>query len=129
MTIVGEEREESEAFASHREFEAAPGQAPAGHADPRSRADVMRWRKTERERLIASRLAVSADARAAMAGRIAHGLDAAIGDVSDRLISLYWPFRGEPDLRGWMDSVIRRGGRMALAVVVGEGRPVHFRGL
>jgi 5,10-methenyltetrahydrofolate synthetase len=98
-----------------------------GLADPSVRADILRWRKTERERLIAARLAVSADTRAAMARRIADGLDAAIGDVSDRLISLYWPFRGEPDLRPWMNTVIERGGRIALPVVIEKGRPLIFR--
>ncbi len=99
----------------------------AGPADPQTRADVLRWRKAERERLISARLAVSAEGRAAKAGRIAEGLDAKIGDVSGRLISLYWPFRGEPDLRPWMNSVVERGGRIALPVVVEKGRPLIFR--
>ncbi|TIT86762.1 MAG: 5-formyltetrahydrofolate cyclo-ligase, partial [Mesorhizobium sp.] len=53
--------------------------------------DVRRWRKAERERLIGGRLAVSADARAAMSTRIAVGLDALVGDVAGRMVSLYWP--------------------------------------
>src|SRR3954452_3717886 len=79
--------------------------------DPEFRAplsdwtDVRRWRKVERERLIAARLAVSADARTAMSQRIAEGLDAVIGDIAGRMVSLYWPFRGEPDLRPWMASI------------------------
>ena len=101
--------------------------------DPQFRArqadwsDVRRWRKAERERLIAARLAVSADVRAAMAARIAEGLDAAIGDVSGKMVSLYWPFRGEPDLRGWMASVNARGGRTALPLVVAKGQSLVFR--
>ena len=101
--------------------------AAGGPVDPQARADVLRWRNAERERLIAARLAVSADERAAMARRIADGLDAAIGDVSSRLISLYWPFRGEPDLRPWMTTIIDRGGRVALPVVVEKGQPLIFR--
>lgn len=89
--------------------------------------DVRRWRKAERERLIQSRLAVPADARAAMSARIAEGLDAAVGDVTGLMVSLYWPFRGEPDLRNWMASVNERGGRTALPVVVEKGRPLIFR--
>ncbi|TIU20522.1 MAG: 5-formyltetrahydrofolate cyclo-ligase, partial [Mesorhizobium sp.] len=49
--------------------------------------DVRRWRKAERERLIGARLAVSADARAAMSARIAESLDALIGDVAGRMVS------------------------------------------
>jgi len=89
--------------------------------------DVRRWRKAERERLITARLAVSADARAAMSTRIAEGLDALIGDLAGRMVSLYWPFRGEPDLRPWMASVNERGGRTALPVVIEKGQPLVFR--
>ncbi|MGX8007636.1 5-formyltetrahydrofolate cyclo-ligase [Mesorhizobium sp. ORM8.1] len=90
-------------------------------------ADVRRWRKAERERLIGARLAVSADVRAAMSTRIAEGLDARIGDIAGRMVSLYWPFRGEPDLRGWMAAVNARGGRTALPVVIEKGQPLVFR--
>lgn len=90
-------------------------------------SDVRRWRKAEREKLIAARLAIPADARAAMSARIATGLDAAIGDVAGRMISFYWPFRGEPDLRPWAETVKARGGRTALPIVVEKGQPLIFR--
>lgn len=89
--------------------------------------DVARWRKAERERLIAARLAVSAAARTDMTAAIAAGVDAAVGDVGGRIVSLYWPFRGEPDLRGWLASIVARGATAALPVVVGRGRPLVFR--
>ncbi|RVA21017.1 5-formyltetrahydrofolate cyclo-ligase, partial [Mesorhizobium sp. M7A.F.Ca.CA.004.11.2.1] len=101
--------------------------------DPEFRApssdwiDVRRWRKAERERLIAARLAVSADARAVMSQRIADGLDAIIGEIAGRMVSLYWPFRGEPDLRPWMASINERGGRTALPIVIDKGHPLIFR--
>lgn len=96
-------------------------------ADPVLWADVARWRKAERIRLIDARLAISADARAVMAKKIGEGLDAAIGDVSGRTVSLYWPFRGEPDLRPWMATVIARGGTIALPIVVEKAHPLIFR--
>ncbi|MDQ6432966.1 5-formyltetrahydrofolate cyclo-ligase [Mesorhizobium sp. LHD-90] len=89
--------------------------------------EVARWRKAERERLIGERLAIPADTRQAMAERIAAGLSACIGGFEDRTVSLYWPFRGEPDLRPWMRTVIDGGGRIALPVVVGKARPLVFR--
>ncbi|MES0135995.1 5-formyltetrahydrofolate cyclo-ligase [Mesorhizobium sp. M0016] len=101
--------------------------------DPEFRApltdwtDVRRWRKAERERLIAARLAVSADARVAMSRAIAEGLDATMGDIAGRMVSLYWPFRGEPDLRPWMPSINERGGRTALPIVIEKGQPLIFR--
>ena len=42
------------------------GFAPT-ESDPQAAADIRRWRKAERERLIAARLAVPADTRAARA--------------------------------------------------------------
>ncbi|MCF6120648.1 5-formyltetrahydrofolate cyclo-ligase [Mesorhizobium muleiense] len=89
--------------------------------------DVKRWRKAERQRLIAARLAVPADVRTAMSQRIGESLDAVIGDIAGRMVSLYWPFRGEPDLRAWIASVNERGGRTALPVVVEKARPLIFR--
>lgn len=89
--------------------------------------EIARWRKAERERLIAARLAIPADARAAMAAKIAKRLDAIIGDVSGRTVSLYWPFRGEPDLRPWMASIVARGGIPALPVVIEKAHPLVFR--
>lgn len=91
------------------------------------RTEVMRWRKAERERLIAARLATSADARMAWSAGIAQGLDRAIGSVNGIIVSVYWPFRGEPDLRPWMRSIEERGGRCALPVVVEKGQPLAFR--
>ena len=58
---------------------------------------------------------------------IAAGLDAIIGDVAGRTVSLYWPFRGEPDLRPWMASVVERGGATALPIVVEKAHPLIFR--
>ncbi|TIT49612.1 MAG: 5-formyltetrahydrofolate cyclo-ligase, partial [Mesorhizobium sp.] len=70
---------------------------------------------------------VSADVRTAMSQRIGESLDAVIGDIASRIVSLYWPFRGEPDLRPWMASINERGGRTALPVVIEKGRPLIFR--
>ncbi len=91
------------------------------------RAGIMRWRKDERARLIEARLAVPAARRAEMAAAIGAGLDALIGDPAGRLLSFYWPFRGEPDLRGWAASFVARGGRTALPVVVEKAAPLVFR--
>jgi 5,10-methenyltetrahydrofolate synthetase len=62
-----------------------------------------------------------------MSQRIAEGLDAIIGDIAGRMVSLYWPFRGEPDLRPWMAAINERGGRTALPIVVEKAQPLIFR--
>ena len=97
-----------------------------GPLDLQAWTDVDRWRTAERERLIAARLKVPAETRAGWAEAIAAGVLAEIGDVEGRVISAYWPFRGEPDLRPFLEEVARRGGRTALPVVVEKGRPLAF---
>jgi 5,10-methenyltetrahydrofolate synthetase len=88
---------------------------------------LMEWRRSERARMIAARLAMSARTRNALARRIAGHLDALIGDPAGVLVSGYWPFRGEPDLRDWTIRVIERGGRIALPVVIRKGWPLEYR--
>lgn len=129
MSSSEDESEATATYASPPCFmhELQPGFRAGAIVDPQTRSDVMRWRKAERERLIAARLAIAADERAIMAHRIGEALNAAIGNVSNHLISLYWPFRGEPDLRPWMETVFERGGRIALPVVIEKGQPLVFR--
>jgi 5,10-methenyltetrahydrofolate synthetase len=43
------------------------------------------------------------------------------------VVSAYWPFRGEPDLRPWLEELRRRGARTALPVVVAKATPLVFR--
>jgi 5,10-methenyltetrahydrofolate synthetase len=108
---------------AHELSPAYGGQSEPGEAW----SEVLRWRKAERQRLIEERLAVDAEERNARSGRIASRLDAAVGKVSGRIVSGYWPFRGEPDLRNWAIKVIERGGRIALPVVIRKGWPLEFR--
>lgn len=99
---------------------------PAPPADaPWDAVDV--WRKAERARLIEARLGLPADIRAALSRSIAHTLSGLLGPVAGLTVSLYWPFRGEPDLRPWMDELTRSGARCALPVVVRKAAPLEFR--
>lgn len=94
---------------------------------PASIGDVGAWRKAERQRLIEARLAINAETRAVQAKAIAANLDRVIDTVAGKTISLYWPFRGEPDLRAWMDHVTAHGGTCLLPVVVEKKQPLIFR--
>ena len=89
--------------------------------------DISRWRKAERERLIQQRLQMSSVEREARLPRLAALLDERIGLLNGRVVSIYWPFRGEPDLRGWASQVLERGGRIALPVVIRKASPLEFR--
>jgi len=88
---------------------------------------VAQWRRQERDRLIALRLARPAAEREAAAARVAAELDRLLFADPDTLVSLYWPFRGELDLRGWMRAFVARGGRVCLPVVVAKGEALIFR--
>jgi 5,10-methenyltetrahydrofolate synthetase len=95
--------------------------------DPRQVRDVARWRKAERQRLIAARLAVAVGVRQECATHIGSQLDHLIPSSAATIISVYWPFRGELDLRPWMASAHGRGIRVALPVVVAKATPLVFR--
>src|SRR4051794_7350251 len=99
------------------------GSAPASD----DRQAILRWRKAERERLIAERLAMPADDRRDAAARIAARLDTLLPDLAGRTVSLYWPLRGEPDLRDWLGTVTDRGARCALPLVLEKHAPMVFR--
>jgi 5-formyltetrahydrofolate cyclo-ligase len=47
--------------------------------------------------------------------------------LSGRTVSAYWPFRGEPDLRPWIQGLTDLGARFALPVVVEKNLPLIFR--
>jgi len=96
-------------------------------ADPQQARDVARWRKVERERLLALRLALSAESRAAQTVAITADLDLLTPPEEPQIVSVYWPIRGEPDLRPWMHARSERGTRIALPVALSHGQPLTFR--
>lgn len=95
--------------------------------DVRQQRDLKRWRTVERERLIALRLAIPVDERRRLSQRIARALDRVLGDVSGKVVGAYLPFRGEPDLRSWIEGLGERGAISALPVVVAPRTPLAFR--
>ena len=123
------EREAQRAYASSPCFAHELELTEGGYqvVDPEQARDVARWRKAERERLIAARLEVPADERKRVADEVAAELDALIEARADLVVSLYWPFRGELDLRGWMRTAVERGLRVALPIVRAKAQPLYFR--
>jgi 5-formyltetrahydrofolate cyclo-ligase len=95
--------------------------------DPQQARDVARWRKVERERLLAARLALSAECRATQTRAIAADLDRLAPPNETDIVSVYWPIRGEPDLRKWMHDRWERGTRLALPIAVTHAQPLSFR--
>jgi 5,10-methenyltetrahydrofolate synthetase len=95
--------------------------------DEQQRTDVARWRKAERERLIAARLALSPEAKTELSERIAANLEDAFGDVAGLTIGAYWPINDEPDLRDFMTRIAARGARCALPVADEQAGILRFR--
>lgn len=119
----------SRGYASSPCFAHELAETGAGHlaVDSKAAADTARWRKSKREELIAARLAVPADDRERISQEVAEELDRLISPGPGRIISLYWPFRGELDFRGWMRRAHDKGAQIALPVVVEKARPLVFR--
>ncbi len=95
--------------------------------DEQTPIDVACWRKAERARLVAERMKISTHDRTRIASEIAEKLDAILDKVEERLIGVYWPMHGEPDLRPWMERVRTGGAVCALPVVVERKAPLVFR--
>ncbi len=95
--------------------------------DPKQARDVAIWRKAERERLLALRMAMPADSRSRYTEAITRQLEQIIPAREGQIVSVYWPIRGEPDLRPWMREVCSRGLRVALPVALALGQPLKFR--
>lgn len=89
--------------------------------------NLSQWRKERRAALIEARQAIPVAARQTADARLCDRLDALVGDLSGKTLSLYWPFRGEPDLRKWAAAHRARGASLALPVVVAKAAPLEFR--
>jgi len=93
--------------------------------------DIAAWRRAVRSRLYAARRAMSVAERQALAEAAAEHLDrwiaARLGSLAGRVVAGWWPIRGEPDLRFWLEGLPARGATGVLPVVVGRARPLLFR--
>jgi 5-formyltetrahydrofolate cyclo-ligase len=97
--------------------------------DPEQARDVARWRKVERERLITARCLLAVQDRMDQAAIIAVRLAqiVATSGIAAPTVSVYWPIRGEPDLRAWMHALSQSGVRVALPVATALAQPLVFR--
>lgn len=95
--------------------------------DLSTRPGIMAWRRAERARLIAARLALPAAWRAKASEILIRKLSAMAGDVRGKSVSLYWPLKGEPDLRAWVKEINAAGGQALLPVVAAPKTPLVFK--
>lgn len=85
------------------------------------------WRRQQRQTLISARQGIAVSTRTTWTDAIVAALDRLLPEVRGEAISLYWPFRGEPDLRSWMNTLVARGATCLLPVVLAKAQPLVFR--
>lgn len=99
--------------------------------DPVQACDVARWRQAERARLRSERQSLSLEARRAVSSALDRHLRDLLEDRFDgarsRVLSAYWPIKGEPNLRPLMGDLHAIGVRVALPVVEVKAAPLVFR--
>lgn len=109
----------------------AADDADALAVTPARAREVARWRRTERERLRAERRAMGVAARRAageaLGEHLRHLLASRYGGAAGRVLSAYWPIRGEPDMRPLMAELHAAGVTIALPVVEVRAAPLAFR--
>lgn len=84
------------------------------------------WRQSERRRLIAARLALTDEARAAASAAIEATLIARFPPGRLPIVAGYWPLRGEFDPLPYLRRTIDAGAAVALPVVTPQA-PLAFR--
>jgi len=85
------------------------------------------WRKDQREKLVAARIALlphqRREAEAAVLATLREDLPIL---RQPHVVGFYWPFRGELDLRALAGELVAAGSAAALPVVVEKGAPMEF---
>jgi len=90
-------------------------------------SEVKLWRRSERQRLLALRLAMPVRERQAASRGIEERLYAHLAARPGATIGFYWPFRGEFDPRPLLDKLVAAGARAALPAVVDRKGPLEYR--
>ncbi|HEU0215756.1 MAG TPA: 5-formyltetrahydrofolate cyclo-ligase [Stellaceae bacterium] len=88
--------------------------------------EVKAWRRAERARLIALRMAMLPAVRRKAGEDIARFVE---GIIADRpgVLGIYWPFRAEFDPRPLVERLVAVGCAVALPVVVDKKGPLEYR--
>ncbi len=90
-------------------------------------AEVPAWKKTQRDRLIAARMALPLDDHKAASTAITELLGGRFPPSALPSLGCYWPFRREYDCIPFMRRVVEAGGQVALPVVLAKNQPLEFR--
>jgi 5,10-methenyltetrahydrofolate synthetase len=85
------------------------------------------WRRAERERLIAARLAITAPVLDSWRQRIDGYLERSFPGLARCRLAFCWPIKGEYDARHLARTLRARGALTALPVVIAPRTPLIFR--
>ncbi len=89
--------------------------------------DLKAWRRSERERLIAARAALSPAILEAWRQRIDRFLELSFPGLANSRLAFCWPIKGEYDARHFARTLRGKGALTALPVVVASRAPLVFR--
>jgi 5,10-methenyltetrahydrofolate synthetase len=89
--------------------------------------DTAGWRRQTRSRLIEARRNLSEADRATATETIEGFLEEIFDLLQPGVVSAYWPFNAEIDLRPLMERLRTLGWRTALPIVAGRRLPLEFR--
>jgi 5-formyltetrahydrofolate cyclo-ligase len=89
--------------------------------------EIAQWRRRERARLLAARLAVAGTERDLWTARIAAALPPLLTRLGGRVLGFYWPIRGEVDLRDLAPALIEAGRALALPALVDPAGTLEYR--
>jgi len=90
-------------------------------------ASLKDWRKAERERLIAARMAVEPAQLDQWRQRMDRFVELAFPGLARSRLAFCWPIKGEYDARHFARTIRERGALTALPVVVAPRQPLKFR--
>lgn len=89
--------------------------------------EIKLWRRKERQRLIAARLAVEPEFHGRWSRAIERELATLLATLGAVILGIYWPVRAEFDPRPLAKRLIARGGSVALPAMTGSEEPLEYR--
>lgn len=90
--------------------------------------DLRVWRKEQRARLLAQRLAMPRDAQRAASAAITQTLtEKLLPEIAPRTLAAYWPIRGEYDTRPVLSAMFKANVALGLPAVEFKNAPLAFR--
>ena len=90
-------------------------------------ADITRWRRAERARLIGARLELAPEKRRQRSAAVEQRLATLLKRLGTRILGAYWPVKGEFDPLPLAGRLIAEGWRVALPAAIAKDSPLEYR--